>query len=56
MGLNETNSQQLNGNPEQQWYIKAGKTKIQLVDTTWCMDAGLKGESYLVLPGCETYI
>ncbi|KAH8847811.1 hypothetical protein MCOR27_010306 [Pyricularia oryzae] len=34
--------QQLNGNPEQQWYIKAGKTKIQLVDTTWCMDAGLK--------------
>ncbi|TLD30400.1 hypothetical protein PspLS_02424 [Pyricularia sp. CBS 133598] len=34
--------QQLNGQPEQQWYIKAGQTKIQLVDTTWCMDAGLE--------------
>lgn len=35
-------SQTLTSKPEQQWYIKANQTKIQLVDTTLCMDAGPK--------------
>ncbi|KAL2137845.1 hypothetical protein VTI28DRAFT_8001 [Corynascus sepedonium] len=26
--------------PEQQWYLKTGSTKIQLADTTLCMDGG----------------
>ncbi|KAI0150414.1 carbohydrate-binding module family 13 protein [Xylariaceae sp. FL1272] len=26
--------------PEQQWYIKSGETKIQLANTTMCIDAG----------------
>ncbi|KAI1081508.1 hypothetical protein F5B20DRAFT_536246 [Whalleya microplaca] len=26
--------------PEQQWYIKDGNTKIQLADTTLCLDGG----------------
>ncbi|KAK4149018.1 ricin B lectin domain-containing protein [Chaetomidium leptoderma] len=29
-----------NDKPEQQWYIKDGTTKIQLVDSTLCMDGG----------------
>ncbi|PVH70059.1 carbohydrate-binding module family 13 protein [Cadophora sp. DSE1049] len=34
--------QTLNNKPEQQWYIKDGNVtgKIQLADTTFCMDAG----------------
>ncbi|KXX80056.1 Beta-galactoside-specific lectin 3 [Madurella mycetomatis] len=32
--------QTLNNSPEQQWYIKDGNTKIQLVDTNLCLDAG----------------
>lgn len=34
--------QTLNSKPEQQWWLQNGKTKIQLVDTTLCMDAGAK--------------
>ncbi|KAH8898377.1 hypothetical protein GQ53DRAFT_777789 [Thozetella sp. PMI_491] len=34
--------QTLNNKAEQQWYIKDGKTKIQLADTTLCIDAGAK--------------
>ncbi|KAH7110063.1 hypothetical protein B0J11DRAFT_554569 [Dendryphion nanum] len=29
-----------NDKPEQHWYIKANQTKIQLADTTLCMDGG----------------
>jgi len=36
--------QTLNNKPEQQWYIKEGSAKIQLVDTTLCMDAGAKSK------------
>ncbi|GAB1309812.1 Ricin B lectin domain-containing protein [Madurella fahalii] len=32
--------QTLNNTPEQQWYIKDGNTKIQLVETNLCLDAG----------------
>ncbi|KAI1103052.1 carbohydrate-binding module family 13 protein [Jackrogersella minutella] len=28
--------------PEQQWYIQSGNTKIQLADSTLCLDAGEK--------------
>jgi hypothetical protein len=35
-------SQTLTSKPEQQWYIKNNQTKIQLADTTFCMDAGPK--------------
>ena len=35
--------QTLTSKPEQQWYIKDGATKIQLADTTLCLDAGAKG-------------
>jgi hypothetical protein len=28
--------------PEQQWWLKDGKTKIQLANSTLCMDAGAK--------------
>jgi hypothetical protein len=34
--------QTLSNKPEQQWWLMNGKTKIQLVDTTLCMDAGAK--------------
>jgi hypothetical protein len=34
--------QTLSSKPEQQWWLQNGKTKIQLVDTTLCMDAGAK--------------
>lgn len=34
--------QTLTSKPEQVWYIKANQTKIQLADTTLCMDAGPK--------------
>ncbi|RKU40264.1 hypothetical protein DL546_001567 [Coniochaeta pulveracea] len=34
--------QTLANKPEQQWYIQAGKTKIQLANTTLCFDAGAK--------------
>lgn len=34
--------QTLTSKPEQQWWLQTGKTKIQLVDTTLCMDAGAK--------------
>ncbi|KAF2845032.1 carbohydrate-binding module family 13 protein [Plenodomus tracheiphilus IPT5] len=34
--------QSLTSKPEQQWYIKANQTSIQLADTTLCMDAGPK--------------
>ncbi|KAK3317703.1 hypothetical protein B0T19DRAFT_296503 [Cercophora scortea] len=34
--------QTLNNKPEQQWYIKANQTKIQLADTKLCVDAGAK--------------
>ncbi|KAK4234263.1 ricin B lectin domain-containing protein [Achaetomium macrosporum] len=30
----------LNNKPEQQWYIKDNTTKIQLVDSTLCLDGG----------------
>ena len=38
--------QTLNNKPEQQWYIKDGNVtgRIQLADTTFCMDAGAQGE------------
>ncbi len=39
-----------NNKPEQQWYIKDGKTKIQLVDTNLCVDAGAKSELYRRAP------
>ncbi|KAF2826885.1 MFS general substrate transporter [Ophiobolus disseminans] len=32
--------QTITNKPEQQWYIKANQTQIQLADTTLCMDAG----------------
>lgn len=32
--------QTLTSKPEQQWWLQNGKTRIQLVDTTLCMDAG----------------
>ncbi|KAL8403090.1 hypothetical protein RB594_008374 [Gaeumannomyces avenae] len=35
--------QPLSNKTEQQWYIKAGVTRIQLAETNWCMDAGAKG-------------
>ncbi|KAH7413807.1 ricin B lectin domain-containing protein [Phaeosphaeria sp. MPI-PUGE-AT-0046c] len=34
--------QTITSKPEQQWYIKSNQTKIQLADTTLCMDAGPK--------------
>ncbi|CAO2647180.1 Nn.00g081020.m01.CDS01 [Neocucurbitaria sp. VM-36] len=34
--------QTLTSKPDQQWYIKSNQTKIQLADTTLCMDAGAK--------------
>ncbi|KAJ4377306.1 hypothetical protein N0V83_000130 [Neocucurbitaria cava] len=34
--------QTLTSKPEQTWYIKSNATKIQLADTTLCMDAGAK--------------
>jgi hypothetical protein len=34
--------QSLTSEPEQTWYIKSNQTKIQLADTTLCMDAGPK--------------
>ncbi|KLU85284.1 hypothetical protein MAPG_04312 [Magnaporthiopsis poae ATCC 64411] len=34
--------QPLSSKKEQQWYLKAGVTKIQLAETNWCMDAGAK--------------
>jgi hypothetical protein len=34
--------QSLTSKADQQWYIKANQTKIQLADTTLCMDAGPK--------------
>ncbi|KAF2023083.1 hypothetical protein EK21DRAFT_81664 [Setomelanomma holmii] len=34
--------QSLTSKPDQQWYIKSNQTKIQLADTTLCMDAGPK--------------
>ncbi|KAK0719896.1 ricin B lectin domain-containing protein [Lasiosphaeris hirsuta] len=34
--------QTLTSKPDQQWYITAGKTKIQLAGTTLCLDAGAK--------------
>ncbi|KAH7396401.1 ricin B lectin domain-containing protein [Pyrenochaeta sp. MPI-SDFR-AT-0127] len=34
--------QTLTSKPDQQWYIKANQTKIQLADTNFCMDAGPK--------------
>jgi hypothetical protein len=37
-------SQTITNKPEQQWYITAGKTKIQLANSTLCFDAGAKGE------------
>ncbi|KAL2169076.1 hypothetical protein VTG60DRAFT_6498 [Thermothelomyces hinnuleus] len=32
-----------NNTPEQQWYLKTGSTKIQLADSTLCMDGGPQG-------------
>lgn len=32
--------QTLTSKPDQQWWLQNGKTRIQLVDTTLCMDAG----------------
>lgn len=34
--------QTLTSKPDQQWWLQNGKTRIQLVDTTLCMDAGAK--------------
>ncbi|KAH8910581.1 hypothetical protein BR93DRAFT_964445 [Coniochaeta sp. PMI_546] len=34
--------QTLTSKPEQQWWIKDGDSKIQLVNTTLCLDAGAK--------------
>lgn len=42
MAVSTISSQTRNDKPEQQWYIKDGSTKIQLADTTLCMDAGAK--------------
>ena len=36
--------QTLTSKPEQQWYIKDGASKIQLADTTLCLDAGAKSK------------
>ena len=38
----DPHSQSLTSKPEQQWYIKANQTSIQLAETTLCMDAGPK--------------
>lgn len=35
-------SQTITNKADQQWYIKANQTRIQLADTTLCMDAGPK--------------
>ncbi|EPE30727.1 Ricin B-like lectin [Glarea lozoyensis ATCC 20868] len=46
--------QTLTKKPEQQWYIKAGNTTIQLANTTLCLDGGPKsnwkdmGNIYLI--------
>ncbi|KAK1761014.1 ricin B lectin domain-containing protein [Echria macrotheca] len=34
--------QTLTSKPEQQWWLQNGKTRIQLVDSSLCMDAGAK--------------
>ncbi len=35
-----------NDKPEQQWWLKDGASKIQLVGSTLCMDGGAKGEQH----------
>jgi hypothetical protein len=35
-----------NDKPEQQWYLKDGATKIQLVDSNLCMDGGAKSQHF----------
>lgn len=40
--LTSARRQTLTSKPEQQWYIKANETSIQLAGTTLCMDAGPK--------------
>lgn len=49
-------SQTRNDKPEQHWILKDGVTKIQLADTTLCMDAGAKGENLSLIraPSLET--
>jgi len=42
--------QTLTSKPEQQWYIKDGASKIQLADTTLCLDAGAKSKPLLSAP------
>ncbi len=41
-------SQTRNDKPEQQWYVKDGSTKIQLADSTLCLDGGAKSEQFTV--------
>ena len=40
-------SQKLNNKVEQQWYIKLGATKIQLANTTLCLDGGPKSKNHI---------
>jgi hypothetical protein len=35
-----------NDKPEQQWYLKDGATKIQLANSTFCMDGGASSERH----------
>lgn len=43
--LDSLDSQTATAKPEQQWYVKGGEnTKIQLANTTLCIDAGAKSE------------
>lgn len=39
--------------PEQAWYLKSDDSKIQLANTTLCIDAGAKSEHCIKLRGAK---